>query len=116
MTGSLIVEKALTTFSLLVKELLTAGSLLAFVGSTLVKESLVTIGLLALTSGFLIEMALAGRCLEAMALVLPQGVDCPLPILVGAFRAGASPMKNGPPGWFWWQQPGSLSVFVKALV
>ena len=48
--------------------------------------------LLALMSGFLVEMALAGCRLEAMALILPQAVDCPLPILVGVFRAGASPM------------------------
>ncbi len=93
-TSSLLVEKALTTCSLLVKKPLTTDGLLAFVGDTLVKESLATIGLLALTSSFLVEMALAG-CrldLEAMALVLPQVIDCPLPIPVGVFHAGASPM------------------------
>jgi hypothetical protein len=91
-TSSLLVEKALMTCSLLVEKPLTTDGLLSFIGSTLVKESLVTIDLLALTSGFLVEMALAGCRLEAMALVLPQGVDRPLPILVGAFCAGASPM------------------------
>jgi hypothetical protein len=35
---------------------------------------------------------LAGCRLEAMALVLPQVIDCPLSIPVGVFRAGASPM------------------------
>jgi hypothetical protein len=91
-TSSLLVEKALTTCSLLVKKPLTTDGLLAFVGGTLIKESLAAIGLRALMSGFLIEMALAGCRLEAMVLVLPQVVDCPLPIPVGVFRAGASPM------------------------
>jgi hypothetical protein len=101
-TSGLLVEDVLATHSLLVFEgsskalssgsSLLAGGLLAFVCGTLVKESLATIGLLALTSGFLIEMALAGHRLEAMALILPQFVDCPLPILVGALRAGSSPM------------------------
>jgi len=63
--------------------------LLAFVGGTLVKESLATIGLMAFVGGALIEeslamsclllfassllvnMALVGRRLEAVALVLP---------------------------------------------
>jgi hypothetical protein len=81
-TSSLLVEKALKTCSLLVKKPLTTDGLLAFVGSTLVKELLATIGLLALT----------GCRLEAMALVLPLVIDCPLPILVGVFRAGASLM------------------------
>jgi hypothetical protein len=72
---------------------LLAGGLLAFVGSTLVKE------------------ALAGCRLEAMALVLPHGVNSLLPIPVGAFRAGSSPMKNGPHGWVRRQYPSSLLVF-----
>ncbi len=91
-TSSLLVEKALMTCSLLVKKPLTTDGLLAFVGSTLVKELLAMIGLLVMTSGFLIKMALAGCRLEAMALILPQVVDCTLPILVGVFRAGMSPM------------------------
>jgi hypothetical protein len=91
-TSSLVVEKAPMRCSLLIKNPLTTGGLLAFVGGTLVKESLATISLQALTSGFLVKMALTGRHLEAMALVLPQLVDCPLPIPVGAFHAGASPM------------------------
>jgi hypothetical protein len=66
-----------------------------------------------LTSGFLVEMALAGCRLEAMALVFPQGIDRPLPIQVGAFCAGASPKKDGPPGWVWRQYPSSLFVFAK---
>ncbi len=80
-------SKALSSASSLL-----AGGLLAFLCSTLVEESLVAIGLLALTSGFLIKMVVAGRRLEAMALVLPQFGNCPLPILVGAFHAGSSPM------------------------
>jgi hypothetical protein len=55
----------------------------------------------------------SGCCLEVVALVLPQFVDHPLPILVGAFCEGASPKKNGPPGWVWRQYPSSLFVFVK---
>jgi hypothetical protein len=74
---------------------LLAGGLLVFVGSTLVKK------------------ALAGCRLEAVVLVLQQFVDRPLPILVGAFRVGASPRKNGPPGQFWRQQAGGLLVFAK---
>ncbi len=85
-TSGLLVKKALTTCSLL------AGSLLAFVGSTLVEEVLAVSGLLFFASGLLVEMALAGRCLEAMALIFPQGINCPLPIPVGAFGTGASPM------------------------
>ena len=76
--------------------------LLAFVGGSLVKESLEMSCLLLFVSSLLVNMALAGRRLEleAVALVLPQGLDRPLPILVGAFRAGASPKKNGPPRQF----------------
>jgi hypothetical protein len=94
-TSSLLVEKALTTCSLLIKKPLTMDGLLVFVGGTLVKESLARIGLLVLTSSFLVEMALVGCHLEGMALVLPQVVDCPLliPVVpVGVFCAGASPM------------------------
>ncbi len=61
----------------------------------------------------LVKKALAGCCLEAAVLVLPQFVDCPLPILVGVFRAGASPKKNGPPRQFWRQQASGLLVFAK---
>jgi hypothetical protein len=91
-TSGLLVEDALATHSLLVLEgsskalsgasSLLAGGLLAFVGSTLIKK------------------ALAGCHLEAVALMLPLFVDRPLPILVGAFRAGTSPEKDGPPGKF----------------
>jgi hypothetical protein len=91
-TSSLLVEKALMTCSLLIKKPLTTDGLLAFVGSMLVKESLAMIGLLALMSGFLVKMELAGCHLEAMVLILPQVVDCPLPIPVGVFRAGTSHM------------------------
>ncbi len=48
--------------------------------------------------------------------MLPQFVDCPLPILVGAFRAGVSSEKDGPPGQFWRQQAGGLLVFAKCLL
>ncbi len=54
-----------------------------------------------------------GCRLEAVALVLPQFVDHPLPILLGAFHEGASPKKNGPPGWVRRQYPSSLFVFAK---
>jgi hypothetical protein len=56
---------------------------------------------------------LVGRCLEAKALILPQFINRSLPILVGAFHAGASPKKNGPPGQFWRQQASGLLVFAE---
>ncbi len=87
---SLLIEKALTMCSLLVKK--------------------------PLTSGFLIKMALAGCRLEAMALVLPQVIDPSLPSSVGVFRKGASPKKNGPPGWVRRQYPSSLFIFAKGLL
>ncbi len=95
---------------------LTVGSLLVFICGKLVEEVLAMNGLLLFASSLLVDMALAGHCLEAMMLVLLQGVDCPLPILVGAFRTGASLMKNGPPGWFQRQQPDSLLAFAKAAI
>jgi hypothetical protein len=131
--SSLLVEKALTTCSLLVRKPLMMDSLLAFVGGTLVKELLATIGLLAFVGGtlvkeslamsclllfassLLINMALAGRRLEAVALVLPQGVNRPLPILVGVFCTGAISKKDGPPGWVRRQYTSSLFVFAKGL-
>jgi hypothetical protein len=58
----------------------------------------------------------SGCRLEAVALVLPQFVDRPLSILVGTFREGASPKKNGPPGWVRRQYPSSLFVFAKGLL
>ncbi len=78
-TSGLLINKALTTCSLLV------GSLLAFVGGTLFKEALAMSGLLLFASSLLVDKALAGCCLEAVAFVLPQFVNRPLPILVGAF-------------------------------
>jgi hypothetical protein len=89
----LFVKKALSGAGSLL-----AGGLLAFVGGTLVKK------------------ALAGCRLEAVALVLPQFDDHPLPILVGAFHTGASPKTNGPPRRFWRHQAGSLLVFAKCLL
>ncbi len=86
------------TNSLLVKDALATHSLLAFEGSLFIKKalsgasSLLAGGLLAFVGSTLVKKALAGCRLEAMALVLPQVVDCPLPILVGMFRAGPSPM------------------------
>ncbi len=53
--------------------------------SLLIKKALTMCSLL-------VEKALAGCRLEVMALVLPQVIDCPLPIPEGVFRAGASPM------------------------
>ncbi len=76
-TSGLLIKKALRTCSLL------ACSLLAFVGGTLVEEALAVSGLLFFVSSLFVK---------AMALVLPHGVNCPLPFLVGAFRAGAIPM------------------------
>ncbi len=109
-TSSLLLKKALTTCSLL------ADSLLAFIGGTLVEVALAVSGLLFFASSFLVKMALAGRRLEVVALLLPQFVNSPLPILVGVFHAGASPKKDGPPGQFWRQQAGSLLVFAKCLL
>ncbi len=68
-------------------------------------SSLLAGGLLAFVGGTLVKKALAGCRLEAVALVLPQFVDRPLPILVGAFCAGAR--------LFWRQQAGGLLVFAK---
>jgi hypothetical protein len=87
------------TCSLLIEKPLTTGSLLAFVGGTLDKELLTTIGLLALTSGFLVKMVLAGRRLEAMALVLPQFVHSLFPVLVGGLLASAASGKNPSSQW-----------------
>ncbi len=78
-------------------------SLLAFEGSLFIKKVLSGVsrllagGLLAFMGGTLVKKALAGCHLEAVALVLPQFVNRPLTILVGAFRVGESPKKNGPP-------------------
>jgi hypothetical protein len=94
--SGLFVEKALTTCSLLIDKPLTMGSLLAFIGGTLVKESLAMIGLLALTSGFLIKMALACHRLEAMALILPQFIHSSFPVLVGSLLASVASGKNPP--------------------
>ncbi len=76
-TSSLLIKKALTTCSLL------AGSLLVFLGGTLVKEAMVVSGLLFVVSSLLVKMVLASHRLEATALILPKGINCPLPILVG---------------------------------
>ncbi len=90
--SGLLVEKALMMCGLLV------GSPLAFVGGTLVEEALAVSGLLFFVSSVLVEMASAGRRPEAVAIVLPQGIDCPLPIPIGMFRAGTSPIcRMGPP-------------------
>ncbi len=56
-----------------------------------------------------------GCHLEVVALVLSH-VDRPLPILIGAFCEGASPKKNGPPGWVRRQYPSSLFIFAKGLL
>jgi hypothetical protein len=98
------VGSALATSGLLVEDALARHSLLAFEGSLFVKKalsgtsSLLAGGHLAFVGSRLVKKALVGCHLEAVVLVLPQFVDCPLLILVGAFRAGVSPKKNGPPG------------------
>jgi hypothetical protein len=100
----------LVTSSLLVEDALATHSLLAFKGSLFIKKelsgasSLLAGGFLAFVGGTLVKKALAGCRLEAVALVLPQFVNRPLPILVGMFSAGASPKKNEPPRRFWRQQ------------
>ncbi len=119
--GSTLVKELLATIGLLafvggtlVKKLLAMIGLLVFVGGTLVKEALVMSCLLLFASSLLISMALAGRCpLEAVVLVLPQGIDHALPILEDTFCKGASPKKNWPPGQFWRLQAGSLLVLPK---
>jgi hypothetical protein len=112
--NSLLVEKPLTTGGLLafvggslVEESLATIGLLAFIGSALVEEALAMSCLLLFASSLLVNMALAGCRLEAVALILPQGIDRPLPILVGAFRAGASLEKDGPPGNFGGSRPAA---------
>ncbi len=110
LTSGFLVKKALMTCCLL------SSSLLVFVGSTLIKEVLAVSGLLFFVSSLLLKMVLAGRCLEEMVLDLPHGVDCSLPIPVVAFCTGASPMENGPPGWFRRQQLSGLLVFAKCLL
>jgi hypothetical protein len=97
----------------LVKESLAMIGLLAFIGGTLVEELLAMSCLLLFESSLLVNMVLAVRRLEAVALVLPQGIDRPLPILVGAFCVGASSKKDGPPGWVRRQYPSSLFIFAK---
>jgi hypothetical protein len=95
---------ALTTSGFLVEDALAMHSLLVFVGSLFFKKvlsgasSLLVGGFLAFVGGTLVKKALAGCRLEALALLLSQFVDRPLPILVGAFHAGASPKMNGPLG------------------
>jgi hypothetical protein len=51
-----------------------------------------------------------------MVLVLPQVVNGPLSILVGAFRAGTGPMKNGPPKQGRRQQASGLVVFAEGAL
>jgi hypothetical protein len=114
---------------LLVEELLSTTLVLAGASGVLVEELLATaLVLLAGTSGLLVEellltaLVVAGvsgmlvKELLAMALVLPQAVDDPLPIPVGAFRAGMGPMKNGSPQRGRRQQPGGLLVFAECTL
>jgi hypothetical protein len=118
----LCLGSALVTSGLLIEDALAMHSLLAFEGNSFIKKalsrasSLLAGGLLAFVGGTLVKKVLAGCRLEAVALVLPQFVDRPFPILVSAFRAGASPKKNGPPGQFWRQQASGLLVFAKCLL
>jgi len=120
-TSRLLVKEALATCSLpltsfkggaFVKKMLSCASgllaggllLLACTNSVLVEEPLAVCSLfLAGASGLLNE--------ECLVLVRPQIVDGRLPIHVGAVRASASPMKNGPSRCPRRQQSGSLLVF-----
>jgi hypothetical protein len=101
--GGALMKKTLSCAS----GLLAGGLLLASTSSVLVEEPLAAGSLfLAGASGLLDE--------ECLVLVPPQIVDGCLPILVGAVRVSASPMKNGPPTAPTWplrQQSGSLLVF-----
>jgi hypothetical protein len=100
-TNGLLVEELLVASSLLadmsgfllllVEELLAVGSLLAGTSISSLLAGTSGSSLLAGASDLLVKELLA------MALVRPQVVDCPLPILVGTFRVGVGPMKNGPP-------------------
>ncbi len=97
----LCLGSALATSNLLVEDVLAMHSLLAFEGSSKAlsgASSLLVGGLLAFVGGTLVKKVMAGCRLEVVALVLPQFINRPIPILVGAFRAGASPKKDGPPG------------------
>ncbi len=107
------------------KKVLAMSSFLTFVhgmlikkklGSMLVKKFLAMSSLLSLTSGFLVKKALAGCCLVVLALVFPQYVHDPLPVLVGLFCLGATPGKDRSPQWQWWQKPCGLVVFGPGLI
>jgi len=119
-TSRLLVKEALAMFSppltfeggALVKKTLSCASgllaggllLLTCRNSVLVEEPLAVGSLfLAGASGLLNE--------ECLVLLCPQIFDGRLPIHVGAVRASASPMKNGPSGCPRRQQSGSLLVF-----
>jgi hypothetical protein len=83
--GSVLVKNTLSCAS----SLLAGGLLLASTSNVLVKEPLAAGSLfLAGASGLLDE--------ECLAVVRPQIVNGRLPILVGAVRESASPMKYGP--------------------
>jgi hypothetical protein len=79
-------------------------------------SSLLAGGLLVFVGGTLVKKALVGCRLEAVALMLPQFLDRPLPVLVGVFHASTIPKKNGPPRQFWRQQASGLLVFAKCLL
>ena len=126
-----LLSNASATSRLLVKEALAMCSLpLMFEGGALMKKMWSCVSgllaggllLLACTNSVLFEeplvvgslfLAGAGGLLneECLVLVRPQIVDGCLPIHVGAVRASASPMKNGPSGCPRRQQSGSLLVF-----
>ncbi len=116
------VGSVLATSGHLVEDALAMHSLPAFKGSLFIKKALSCVssllvgGLLAFVGGTLVKKAFVGCHLEAVALVLAQFVNPPLPILVGAFRTGASPKKNRPARQFWRQQAGGLLVFAKCLL
>ncbi len=119
MIGSLLAGVS----GLLFKELLALGSLLVGMSSLLIKELLASGSLLAGANGLLVDKPFAVGSLlagargllvdEAMALILPQVINCPLPILVCMLRPDMGPMKNGPPKWGWRQQANGLLIFAE---
>ncbi len=87
------------------------SSLLAGVSGLLVEElSATALVLLAGASGLFVDELLS------TVLVLPQVVNGPFPILVGTFRTGTGPMKNGPPKRGRRQQASGLVVFAEGAL
>ncbi len=98
--GGALVKKTLSSAS----GLLAGGLLLASTSGVFVKEPLAAGSLFLAGASSLLDK-------ECLVLIPPQIVNDRLPTPVGAVRASASPMKNGPPTWLRRQQFGSLLVF-----